>query len=194
MSRQPRHQQRWHAPCRGTSHISGQDARHRETAAGHHTEVRDLLRQVRLDANPGGVLPQHHERSHATPLDGQPMDGGADAPCQSAMANDAAAPTHRRRNPGERFHGGATLQERVIPPVAEGHDATVTSSVSAPRFTGFSITSGDRTGTPVGLMSSQWPDLSVRQGDGAVRPRRTTNARRKQPGRCRSCSYSRGGL
>jgi SAM-dependent methyltransferase len=49
------------------------------------------------------------------------MYRGADATGQSAMANDATAPTHRRRSPGEGLHGGPTLQERAIPPVAEGH-------------------------------------------------------------------------
>ena len=49
------------------------------------------------------------------------MHGGADATGQSAMANDAAAPTHRRRNPGESLRGGPTLREPAIPPVAVGH-------------------------------------------------------------------------
>jgi hypothetical protein len=94
MPRQPRHQQRWRAPRRGTRNISGQDARNRDPAARHHTEVGDLPLQVRLHANPGGVLPQDDERSHSTSLDGQPMYGGTDATGQSAMANDVTAPTH----------------------------------------------------------------------------------------------------
>ena len=58
-----------------------------------------------LQANPTGVLPQY-ERSHATSLNSQPIYGGADATGQSAIANDASAPTHRCRNPGESLHGG----------------------------------------------------------------------------------------
>ena len=50
------------------------------------------------------------------------MHGGADATGQSAIANDATAPTHRRRNPGESLHGGPTLPEPAIPPVAVGHE------------------------------------------------------------------------
>src|SRR5438874_2113148 len=74
-----------------------------------------------MTPNPAWVLPHDDERSHSTSLDGQPMYGGADATGQSAMANDATAATHRLRNPGESLHGGPTLQERGIPPVAEGH-------------------------------------------------------------------------
>src|SRR4051794_20139776 len=51
------------------------------------------------------------------------MHGGADATGQSAIANDATAPTHRRRNPGESLRGGPTLPEPAIPPVAAGHES-----------------------------------------------------------------------
>src|SRR6185369_5837406 len=68
------------------------------------------------------VLPQYDERSYSTSLDSQPIHGGADATGQSAIANDATAPTHRRRNPGESLHGGPTLPEPAIPPVAVGHE------------------------------------------------------------------------
>src|SRR3954463_10342350 len=51
-------------------------------------------------------------------LDSQPVHGGADATGQPAIASDAAAPTHRRCNPGESLHGGPTLPEPAIPPVA----------------------------------------------------------------------------
>ena len=50
------------------------------------------------------------------------LHGGADATGQSAIADDAAAPAHRRRNPGESLHGGPTLPEPAIPPVAVGHE------------------------------------------------------------------------
>src|ERR671912_2483116 len=102
-------------------HISSQDARNREPASRHHTKVGDLL-QAPLQAKPARVLPQYDERSHSTSLDSQPIHGGADATGQSAIANDATAPTHRRRNPGESLHGGPTLPEPAIPPVAVGHE------------------------------------------------------------------------
>src|SRR4051812_33894287 len=121
MPRQPCHQQRWRAPRRTTNNISGQDARNREPAARHHSKVGDLLLQVPLHANPGRVLTEYDERSHSTSLNGQPMYGGADPTGQSAIANDATAPTHRPPNPGESLHGGPTLQKSAIPPVAEGH-------------------------------------------------------------------------
>jgi hypothetical protein len=122
MPRQPRHQQRWRAPGRSTSNISSQNARNREPASRHHTKVGDLLLQAPLQAKPARVLPQYDERSHSTSLDSQPIHGGADATGQSAIANDATAPTHRRRNPGESRHGGPTLPEPAIPPVAIGHE------------------------------------------------------------------------
>ena len=129
MPLQPCHQQRWRAPRRSTSNISSQDVRNREPASRHHTKVGDLLLQAPLQAKPARVLPQYDERSHSTSLDSQPIHGGADATGQSAMANDAAAPTHRRRDPGDGLRGWPTLQERVVPPVTEGHCATVTISV-----------------------------------------------------------------
>jgi hypothetical protein len=49
------------------------------------------------------------------------MHGGADATGQSAIANDATAPTHRRRNPAEGLHRRPTLPEPAVPPVAVGH-------------------------------------------------------------------------
>ena len=122
MPLQPCHQQRWRAPRRSTSNISSQDARNREPASRHHTKVGDLLLQAPLQAKPARVLPQYDERSHSTSLDSQPIHGGADATGQSAIANDATAPTHRRRNPGESLHGGPTLPEPAIPPVAVGHE------------------------------------------------------------------------
>ena len=75
-----------------------------------------------LQAKPARVLPQYDERSHSTSLDSQPIHGGADATGQSAIANDATAPIHRRRNPGESLRGGPTLPEPAIPPVAVGHE------------------------------------------------------------------------
>ena len=122
MPRQPCHQQRWRAPGRSTGDISSQDARNREPASRHHTEVGDLLRQAPLQAKPARVLPQYDESSHATSLDSQPIHGGADATGQSAITNDATAPAHRRRNPGEGLHGGPTLPEPAIPPVAVSHE------------------------------------------------------------------------
>src|SRR3954454_16454895 len=122
MPRQPCHQQRWLAPRRSTSNISSQDARNREPASRHHTKVGDLLLQAPVQPKPARLLPQHDERSHSTSLDSQPMHGGADATGQSATANDPTAPTHRGRNPGERLHGGPTLPEAAIPPVAGGHE------------------------------------------------------------------------
>jgi len=122
MPRQPCHQQRWRAPRRSTGNISRQDARNREPASRHHTKVGDLLLQAPLQAKPARVLPQYDERSHSTSLDSQPIHGGADATGQSAIANDATAPTHRRRNPGESLHGGPTPPEPAIPPVAVGHE------------------------------------------------------------------------
>src|SRR5271170_499006 len=65
---------------------------------------------------------QYDERSHSTSLDSQPIHGGAAATGQSAIANDATAPTHRRRNPGESLRAGPTLPEPAIPPVAVGHE------------------------------------------------------------------------
>lgn len=109
-------------PRRSTSNISSQDARNREPASRHHTKVGDLLLQAPLQAKPARVLPQYDERSHSTSLDSQPIHGGADATGQSAIANDATAPTHRRRNPGESLHRGPTLPEPAIPPVAVGHE------------------------------------------------------------------------
>src|SRR3954447_4879147 len=109
-------------PRRSTSNISSQDARSREPASRHHTKVGDLLLQASLQAKPARVLPQYDERSTSTSLDSQPMHGGADATGQSAIANDATAPAHRRRNPGESLHGGPTLPEPTIPPVAVGHE------------------------------------------------------------------------
>src|SRR5207248_8381008 len=114
--------QRWRAPRRSTSNISSQDARNREPASRHHTKVGDLLLQAPLQAKPARVLPQYDERSHSTSLDSQPIHGGADATGQSAITNDATAPTHRRRDPGESLHGGPTLPEPAIPPVAVGHE------------------------------------------------------------------------
>src|SRR5690348_13608210 len=120
MPLQPCHQQRWRAPRRSTSNISSQDAWNREPASRHHTEVGDLLLQAPLQAKPARVLPQHDERPHATSLDSQPVHGGADATGQPAIANDATAPAHRRRNPGESLHGGPALPEPAIPPIADG--------------------------------------------------------------------------
>src|SRR5262249_39802548 len=73
-------------------------------------------------AKPARVLPQYDQRSRSTSLDSQPIHGGADATGQSAIASDATAPTHRRRNPGESLHGRPTLPEPAIPPVAVGHE------------------------------------------------------------------------
>jgi hypothetical protein len=122
MPLQPCHQQRWCAPRRSTSNISSQDAGHREPASRHHTKVGDLLLQAPPQAKPARVLPQYDERSHSTSLDRQPVHGGADATGQSAIANDATAPAHRRGNPGESLHGGPTLPEPAIPPVTVGHE------------------------------------------------------------------------
>ncbi len=122
MPLQPCHQQRWRAPRRSTGNIGSQDAGNREPASRHYTEVGDLVLQALLQAEPARVLPQYDVRSHATSLDSQPIHGGADATGQSAIANDATASTHRRRNPGEGLHGGPTLPEPVIPPVAVGHE------------------------------------------------------------------------
>src|SRR3954453_8811346 len=123
MSLQPCHQQRWRAPRRSTSNISGQDARNREPASRHHTKVGDLLLQAPLQTKPARVLPQYDERSNSTSLDSQPIHGGADATGQSVIANDATAPTHRRRNPGESLHGGgAPHADPAPPPVAVGHE------------------------------------------------------------------------
>ena len=122
MPRQPCHQQRWRAPGRSAGNISSQDARNREPASRHHAKVGDLLLQAPLQAKPARVLPQDDERSHSTSLDSHPIHGGADATGQSAIANDATAPTHRRRNPGESLRGGPTLPEPAIPPVAVGHE------------------------------------------------------------------------
>ena len=143
MSRQPRHQQRWRAPRRSTRNISGQDARDRQPAPRHHTKVGDLLLQARLLAKPGRVLPQDDEPSHPTSLDRQSIHGGADATGQSAMANDATAPTHRRRDPGESLHGGPSLPEAVIPPVAVGHEReTCPSGPTAPGVSSPAIFTG----------------------------------------------------
>src|SRR3954467_5601371 len=120
---QPCHQQRWPAPRRSTSNVGSEDARNREPASRHHTKVGDLLLQAPLQAKPARVLPQYDERSLSTSLDSQPMHGGADATGQSAIANDATAPTHRRRNPGERLRGGPTLPEPAVPSVAIGHES-----------------------------------------------------------------------
>ena len=122
MPRQPCHQQRWRAPRRSTSNISGQDARNREPASRHHTKVGNLLLQAPLQAKLARVLPQYDERALSTSLDSQPMHGGADAAGQSAIANDATASTQRRRNPTEGLRGGPTLPEPAIPPVAGGHE------------------------------------------------------------------------
>jgi hypothetical protein len=122
MPRQPCHQQRRRAPRRSTSNISSQDARNREPASRHHTKVGDLLLQAPLQAKAARVLPQYDERSYSTSLDSQPIHGGADATGQSAIANDATAAPHRRRDPGESLRGGPTLPEPAIPPVAVGHE------------------------------------------------------------------------
>jgi ABC-2 type transport system ATP-binding protein len=122
MPRQPCHQQRWRASRRTAGNISSQDARNREPASRHHTKVGDLLLQSPVQAKPARVLPQYDERSYSTSLDSQPMHGGTDATGQSAMANDATAPTHRRRYPGESLRGGPTPPEPAIPPVAAGHE------------------------------------------------------------------------
>jgi hypothetical protein len=122
MPRQPGHQQRWRAARRSASNISSQDARNREPASRHHTKVGDLLVQGPLQARSARVLPQHDKRSHSTSLDSHPIHGGADATGQSAIANDATASTHRRRNPGESLHRGPTLPEPAIPPVAVSHE------------------------------------------------------------------------
>jgi len=122
MPLQPCHQQRWRAPRRSTSNISGQDARNREPASRHHTKVGNLLLQAPLQAKLARVLPQYDERALSTSLDSQPMHGGADAAGQSAIANDATASTQRRRNPTEGLRGGPTLPEPAIPPVAVGHE------------------------------------------------------------------------
>ena len=114
MPRQPRHQQRWRAPRRSTSNISGQDARNREPASRHHAKVGDLLLQGPLQAKPARVLPQYDERSHSTSPGSQPMRSRADATGQPAIANDATAPTHRRRNPGESLHGAPTLPAHAL--------------------------------------------------------------------------------
>jgi hypothetical protein len=60
------------------------------------------------------------------------MHGGADATGQSAIANDATTPTHRRRNPGESLHGGPPLPEPAIPPVAVGHEHEPTAFYEIP--------------------------------------------------------------
>ena len=128
MPLQPCHQQRWRAPRRSTSNISSQDARNREPASRHHTKVGDLLPQAPLQAKPALVLPQYDERSHSTSLDSQPMHGGADATGQSATANDAICPDHRRRNPGRESTSRADRsRELAIPPVAVGTSASRSS-------------------------------------------------------------------
>ena len=128
MSLQPCHQQRWRAPRRSTSNISSHDARNREPASRDHAKVGDLLLQAPLQAKAARVLPQYDERSHSTSLDSQPIHRRADATGQSAIANDATAPTHRRRNPGERLLRGPTLPEPAVPPVALGHERRAYSS------------------------------------------------------------------
>ena len=105
-------------PRRATS---SQDFRNRKPASCHHAKAGDLLLQAPFQAKPARVLPQYDERSLSTSLDSQPMHGGADATGQSAIANDATAPIHRRRNPSESLRGGSTLPEPAIPPVALGH-------------------------------------------------------------------------
>ena len=122
MPLQPCHQQRWCVPRRNTSDISSHDARDREPASRDHTKVGDLLLQACLEVKPARVLPQYDERSHSASLDSQPVHGGTDATGQSAMANDATARTHRRRNPGESLRGRPTLPEPAIPPIAVGHE------------------------------------------------------------------------
>jgi hypothetical protein len=122
MPRQPCHQQRWRAPGRSTSNISSQDAGNRKPASRHHPKVGDLLLQALLQAQPARVLPEDDERSQATSLDSQPMDGRADATGQSAVADDATAPTRRRRSPGQSLRGGPALREPAVPPVAAGHE------------------------------------------------------------------------
>jgi DDE superfamily endonuclease len=119
---QPGHQQRWRASRRSTGDISSQDARDRQSASGHHAKVGDLFLHGRLKAEPARVLPQDDERSRSPSLDSHPMYGGADATGQSAIANDATAPAHRRRNPGESLRGGPTLPEPAVSPVAVGHE------------------------------------------------------------------------
>src|SRR4029453_14571311 len=99
-----------------------QDARTREPASRPHTKVGNLLLQAPLQAKPARVLPQYDERSHSTALDSQPMHGGADATGQSAINNDATAPTHPRPNPVEGLQGEPTLPDPAIPPVAVGHE------------------------------------------------------------------------
>src|SRR5690242_12927295 len=136
MPLQPCHQQRWRAPCRSTSNISSQDARNRQPASRHHTKVSDLLFQAPLQAKPARVLPQYDERSHSTSIDGQPMNGGADATGQTTIANDTTAQTHRRRNPGEILHGRPTLPEPAIPPVTGGHELEPIRRGPAPAMPG----------------------------------------------------------
>src|SRR4051812_43966423 len=131
MPLQPCHQQRWRAPRRSTSNISSEDARNQEPASRHHTKVGDLLRQALLQAKPARVLPQYDERSHSPSLDSQPIHRGADATGQSATANDATAPTHRRRNPGESLRRGPTPPEPAVPPVAGGHEREPIRQASA---------------------------------------------------------------
>src|SRR3954464_6846328 len=122
MAPQPCHQQRWRAPRRSTSNISGQNARSGEPASRDDTKVGDLLLQAPPQAKPARVLPQYDESSLSTSLDSQLMHGGADATGQSAIADDATALTHRRRNPRESLRGGPTPREPAIPPVAVGHE------------------------------------------------------------------------
>jgi hypothetical protein len=93
--------------------------------AGDYSGSPRLLLPAPLQAKPARVLPQYDERSHSTSLDSHPIHRGADATGQSAIANDATAPTHRRRNPGESLHGGPTLPEPAIPPVAVDMSASL---------------------------------------------------------------------
>jgi hypothetical protein len=57
----------------------------------------DLPRRILLQTGLVGVLPQHNEPSLSASLDRQPLHSGADPTGQSATADDATAPTHRRR-------------------------------------------------------------------------------------------------
>lgn len=173
MPRQPCHQQRWRASRRSTGDVSSQDARNREPASRHHTKVGDLLLQGLLQAKPAGVLPQYDERSYSTSLDSQPMYGGADATGHSAIANDATASTHRRRDPGESLHGGPTLSEPVVPPVAVGHEREpIRQGLAAIRV--FQLTAGGSDGCVSPCRAprrGRQPGGSCRGREGVVSPR-----------------------
>ena len=111
MPLQPCHQQRWRAPVEAPATSVA-----RMLGTGSPLPATTPRLAISFSKLPCRPSPPGYCRSttnvwHSTSLDSQPMHGGADATGQSAMANDATAPTHRRRNPGESLPGGPTLPE-----------------------------------------------------------------------------------